>query len=946
MPDQGTDREPDPLGRVVRAVSAVAGDLDGVALAEALWLAARTGRPQTERPEQAGPEPPRTAPSDDPKTVRPEPAGRAPAPEPERALHERLEGASARLGGVAVAASRGAGLPLAQPVTRALRPWKRPWPRGRRSTLDIEATVEGYARSGELIPVFRPAPERWFGLVLVVDRSPAMRVWREVISDLTAVLDRLGAFRTLQVRELGFGPHGPELRDGLGRLTGPGELRSPDARRLVVVVSDCAAAGWREPAVWRRIRDWSATTPVALLNPLPPKLWRRTALDLPSVRVQPGTPGADNLHLPFEAPLLLPDDDSAAEPGAWLPLPVLSTSPHSLDRWSRTLMRADPEGCAAVLVPREGRFQGRPRGHGGTVTADGFLRTATPAAVRLAVLCSPFERLSMGLLHLFRQELVPQATVADVAELLTSGLFRIDAERNGPVELVVPPEVRQRLEGELTVHEVRRMNRAVHRTGWSGGLPAIAYDPQGHAEHPAEQRAFVHARRRTLELLGLPADESGAGRPSPTRLRPSLTEQERVVETGDFGQPADHRPYFFLSYAHTPSWGPDSGDPDLWVHRFFQDLCQTLVQLVDLPAGVAPGFMDRALRSGAGWPEALSENLARCRVLVPLLSPRYFVSESCGKEWYAFNERQVRARSLGPAQGPAIVPVRWAQFGHHELPVSVRDTQVLHDEEELGDRYQEFGIYGLIKLRRLRDEYDEVVFRLARRIVQVARESAPPAARPRPFETTPSAFRPRGEGPRRFRLRVAALTRDTTPDHRDVRPYGAEERDWNPYHGESVRPLADVAVDLIQSLDYHVTVSSFGDGADADDDPASAVPTIVLIDRWALTDDEVRRRLAEFDTRARPWTSVMVPWSRSDLQNMGDEGRRFADELERVLPSVIERGRRSDVRGAVNGVPTLQAFTDVLPAVVAHTNRLFLKHAEAHPPPGPRVTRFRMGGES
>jgi hypothetical protein len=34
----------------------------------------------------------------------------------------------------------------------------------------------------------------------------------------------------------------------------------------------------------------------------------------------------------------------------------------------------------------------------------------------------------------------------------------------------------------------------------------------------------------------------------------------------------------------------------------------------------------------------------------------------------------------------------------------------------------------------------------------------------------------------------------------------------------------------------------------------------------------------------------------------------------------------------------------VLPAVVAHTTRQYLKHAEAHPPPGPHVPRPRLLG--
>ncbi|MEV3906625.1 TIR-like protein FxsC [Streptomyces canus] len=925
---------------MVRALDAVAPDLDGTALAEVLWLAARMNQAVTDPPVEVSPPQP-TAGAPVPPSVAPtgkDGPGTATGPEAGRPLHERLARASTRITGAAVATPKGAGLPLPQEVTRALRPWKRPWPRGRRSALDVAATVDGYARSGELIPVFRPAPERWFGLVLVVDRSPAMRVWQDLVEDFTSLLDRLGAFRTLQVRELGFGPEGLELRDRLGRLTGPDEPRSPDARRLVVVVSDCAAPGWREPEVWRRIRAWSLTTPVALLNPLPPKLWRRTALDLPSVRVRPGAPGAVSPHLIFDPPLL-PDDEPAGDTGAWLPVPVLSTSPHSLDRWSRTLMRGAPEGCGAVLVPRGGRLSSRSRGRPGGVTAEGFLRTASPAAARLAVLCAPFGRLGMGLLHLIRQELVPQATVGDVAELLTSGLFAIDADRDGPVELIVPDEVRGQLERELTVHEVRRMDRAIERAERPGRLPAVAYDPLVRAQHRAGERPFANERRRTQELLGLPAGG-----------RPPLTGRERVVDTWQrerYG--ADIRPYFFLSYAHTPPWGPEAGDPDHWVNVFFKDLCNHIYALTDLPAGAPAGFMDREMRSGEGWPEKLAENLAKCRVLVPLFSPRYFTSEMCGREWFAFNERVLHARATGVDVGSPIVPALWTRVDHSALPDSVRHIHV--DQAGYGDRYATNGLYGLIKLSRLRDEYEEVVLHLARRIVEAAHESPLPSGRPRAYENTPSAFKPQGTGPRHIRLVVAAPTQDDIPDDRDVRPYGEDAQDWNPYHAESTRPLVNLAEDLVRSLDYRVTVSSFDDepaesAKSGEQEARSASPDILLLDRWALADEGRRLRLQAFDANSRPWVSMIVPWSRADLQNHGEDGRRLSEELERTLPQIADRGRRTDVRIAVNGVPTLKAFTDVLPAVVAHITRQYLKHAEAHPPPGTHVPRPRLTGPS
>ncbi|MFF8597924.1 NaeI family type II restriction endonuclease [Streptomyces sp. NPDC015232] len=526
---------PEPLPRLLAALRTAVPELDGTALAEALWLAAHraaedpdaaprpvpdhaadeddgaTGRAGRQRP---------APPADEPDTTPGAPAGRTPPPRtaPDdtppgtpggRALHERLPGSATPVRGQAVAAPHTGALPRALELTRALRPWKRRWPEGRGSTLDIDATVDGYARSGELIPVLTAAPERWFDLVLVVDRSPGMRVWTETVAEFTAVLDRLGAFRTLHVTDLTFAP------DGTPRAPGP--LRAADGRRLVVLVSDCMAEAWRRPEIWRLLRDWAGTHPTALLNPLPTKLWRRGGLNLPTVRFTPAAPGSPRSRVPVEPPALAPRGPD--EDGEWLPVPVLSLTPHSLGRWSQTLMRGDPDGCTAVLVPPTGRPAGTARPPATPLPSAErtrrFLRTASPRAARLAVLCAPFDRLSLRLLHLVRARLVPDAVLADVAEVVTSGVFDV-VDAGGPVELVLAPEAQEVLAEHLPAHEVWALHQALdqhlaNRGTGSTRLPAVAHDGDGPHTLEAERAAFARASRRTLELLGLAEPEAEAG---------------------------------------------------------------------------------------------------------------------------------------------------------------------------------------------------------------------------------------------------------------------------------------------------------------------------------------------------------------------------------------------------------------------------------------------------
>ncbi|WP_267883226.1 SAV_2336 N-terminal domain-related protein [Streptomyces sp. NRRL S-1868] len=512
--------------------------LDATAISEALWLAAQFDASPGKAPKiggqgQGGNTPAVPMRGKVPSAASPTPFT-SPVPSAEkRPLHELLPGSDTAVGGQTVSSPRATALPEALELAQALRPWKKNWNSGHHLVLDVAETVENYGRSGDLLPAFTPAAERWFDLDIIVDLSPSMQVWKETIDSFAKVLDGLGAFRSRRILYLSFsGKSQVKLHDRQGCPVRAGRLKSPDSRRLVMLISDCATRAWRHRAIWQQVREWSESTPFAILNPLPTKLWRRTGLNLPTVQVFPTTPGANSPKLTHEPPPLLSRD--AGTWNAWRPVPVLSLSPHSLSRWSRAVMLGSPHGCAAVLVPPTGRpvprvvpereYQRSPQTP--VERTEKFLRIASPAAAQLAILCSPFDRLGLGLLHLIRQELVSEANTGDIAELLTSGVFFLETAQDGSVELVVPQSVQARLRQELPEFHMWRIHRALsrfisaHSTSY-GSLVAVARGSSDSEELPASLIPFSHASQRTLELLGLSPSVSGsAGLSSPTTVIP------------------------------------------------------------------------------------------------------------------------------------------------------------------------------------------------------------------------------------------------------------------------------------------------------------------------------------------------------------------------------------------------------------------------------------------
>ncbi|MEV7416310.1 TIR-like protein FxsC [Streptomyces sp. NPDC089919] len=810
----------------------------------------------------------------------------------------------------------------AREVARALRPLRRPWPGGRRPRLDVGRTVAEYARTGVLLPAFGPAPERWFDLTVVVDRSPTMAVWADTVDELLKVLATTGAFRTVRVRKLDLGT--PADRSGTVPVrSGPGGgLGAAQRRRLVLVVSDCVA-GADGGRFWDRIHAWAAVAPTVLVNPLPPRIWRPSGLDLPAVTVTtPGVPGVPNARLLFETPPLL---EAFAPAGDRLPVPVTGLSPRSLARWARMLMRVDPSGCAAVLMPGPGRDPVAPPPAPAWDSDDlveAFLHRAGAPAVRLAVLCSPYERLSTALLHLVRQELVPEAEAADLAEVVVGGLVTVEAASGTGIGtgavLRFRDGVRERLAPRLGVRDAQLVRDAMSRFltargTAAGGLSVLVPDAEGEAALPADPTPLAEVPAETLTRV------------VPRRSAPP-SRGFVVPET-----PPRDRPYFFLSYAHTPRFGPTGADPDMWVERLFRDLCEHVMALTDLPEGEPAGFMDREIRSGEGWSERLSSVLANCRVFVPLYSPRYFASETCGREWFAFAQRSIRHEARTGRAAQAMVPALWVPVPDRNLPLVARRLQ--HDPARFGARYASEGLHGLMKLRVFAQDYERAVYELAKSIVSTAQRVDLSADSAVDYRSAPSAFGQQPAAGAGLRIAVAAPTRRTLPEGRDPAYYGETPDDWNPYHPQSTRPLAHLATELAYQLNSQVNVSTLEAELDLTQrGEAVPGPLLLLVDRWASRVPALRARLAALDATHRPSVSVIIAANPRDAQSDTAAGE-LTQTLARVIPHLITTARTDDPRTrAGRAVRTLEEFSRTMPAALELAYRDYFRHAQPYPP--------------
>jgi len=385
----------------------------------------------------------------------------------------------------------------------------------------------------------------------------------------------------------------------------------------------------------------------------------------------------------------------------------------------------------------------------------------------------------------------------------------------------------------------------------------------------------------------------------------------------DPGRPGDNaRPYFFLSYAHTPGTGSSGHDPNLWVHRLYDDLCEAIMEITPHPEGVPVGFMDRGMHLGEGWVGRLSDALANCRVFVPLYSPRYFRSEPCGQEWRGFATRGV-VRQAGDHQ-TGIVPVWWVRVPRENLPAVASGLQFNHSD--FGTDYLNEGMLALSKLGYFRESYELAVHRLAQRIVHVAESVEIETGTTEDFLTLRSAF---SAPPPSRQLRISVLACDTRrlPPGRADLSYGADARDWQPYWRESDLSLAQHAQGVVRKLNYHTSVHLFEDEAElllsapepgADEVGAEpSAPGVLLLDRWALLDPERRALVKRFDELNPSWVSVLEPWAEDD-----PDCRDATGPLGELAGQALSRSRgevRPTFHGLQEQLPDLAAFDRELP---------------------------------
>jgi hypothetical protein len=430
------------IDRLLAALSSAELELTPEEIAEVLWLAPLLARAAGDTGDRASSTPDADLPRRDPSAASSDPPPDRPPPPVDGRGEGRPERSAA---GLYLPPSRSSAthrpataartptvpaLPNTLDLARALRPLRRKVPSRSEEVLEEEQTAQASAQARSWVPVYLPAPDRWLELALVIDEASSMGVWRPTIAELRTLLGRLGAFRDVRAWHVDSdsGPGQLVLRgDSAGSPAAARshrELIDPAGRRAILVVSDCIGRAWRNGSLLRWLDLWGRTSPVAIVQPLPQRLWRRcSSLNFVRVRFDADRPGLPNVDLSVTTRA---GELEAEHRG--VAVPVLEPEARWFRPWAALVAGSAPHGAWGMAV-----FTGRGLAPGpAREDADAevdpvervrrFRATASTSAFQLAgyLAAAP---LSLPVMRLVQELMLPGSRTRDLAEVFLAGLM-------------------------------------------------------------------------------------------------------------------------------------------------------------------------------------------------------------------------------------------------------------------------------------------------------------------------------------------------------------------------------------------------------------------------------------------------------------------------------------------------------------------------------------------
>lgn len=405
--------------------------------------------------------------------------------------------------------------------------------------VDVDATIEAMLRSPgahalalPVDPVPKAGERRWLRAVLVREAGPQVPIWGPTLRELSRLLGRGGAFRTVRHQDLAVGDDGGAVLIDRSTRRTQDAVHAPWHRdELIIVASDFVSPAWQDGRFPACVDAWGAAQQVLLLHLLPRRLWAHTWTGAPDLSVGGQVPGGPSAALLVSRPTARSRRTASGPRAATRALAIASVDPADLGRWARVAVAQAGHCDAVAMGSRRGRMpQWPPAAQAQDAAAryrdraEAFKARASPQARQLARCLAFMAPLTLPMMQWAGAALVPDCDAGHLAEFFLGGLLHpAGVDANGEAVFDLHDELRAHLAQGMPMAEALAIIRTVgdrlmQAHGLEGdALMSVSAQPIDSLPAGAtDLRAFASVTRAFLVRAGRLAPDAAAADAAPT----------------------------------------------------------------------------------------------------------------------------------------------------------------------------------------------------------------------------------------------------------------------------------------------------------------------------------------------------------------------------------------------------------------------------------------------
>jgi hypothetical protein len=433
---------------------------DSEELADALWLALQMGNlttqektvinekkidPNKEKEAENSPpleneKPPKTPENNPPQSLSTE-SKEQPKKSPLYPYKQNSGGINSEVKGQAF---RTPALPIlhnALAFNRALRPLRKKIESRFHDELDIEKTVQNIAEIHLFLPILKGKSEHWLELVIVIDNAISMQIWQPLLKEFCRLLELQGMFKKIYFYQLDTENKEVKILNKNKRLIKNIEIINLHQSRLIWLLSDCVGKAWHsnEKGVFQLLQYWSRFHPVSIIQMLPYRLWKGTALGYAEeARFFATLSLGLNQYLTLkEKDFWFFEEDELKNLKKGFKIPILTLEPDIINSWVKLILGKKDHWLKGIVFDNQTTFISpleteQPK-NTLEITAEQrikqFRSFASPTAQKLAAYLASVP-LDLSVMNVVQKLMLPESQQIHLAEVFLGGLLKREQNKD------------------------------------------------------------------------------------------------------------------------------------------------------------------------------------------------------------------------------------------------------------------------------------------------------------------------------------------------------------------------------------------------------------------------------------------------------------------------------------------------------------------------------------